>query len=74
MAQLFDAPVVGSGGPDFGDAHHLCPIDKKLWPEVTAVPKMEQGHVQTYMTWVQTAVLCKFSKDTVQMSNIVDSP
>jgi len=67
MVQLFDTAMVGGRGTDLGELHHLCPIDIKFRPKIAGVPKMEQGHVQTDMTGVQTAVLGKLSKGPVQV-------
>ena len=72
MAQFLDAPMIGSCGTDLGKLHHFGPIDVKFRPKVTAVPKMEQAHVKTDMTWVQATVLGKLSKGPVQVSDIID--
>lgn len=72
MAQLFDAAMIGGRGANFGDLHHLCPIDIKFRSKIAAVPKMEQGHVQADMSGVQATVLGNLAKDPVQMGNVID--
>lgn len=72
MAQLFDASMIGGRGTYLGDLHHLCPIDVKFRSKIAAVPKMEQGHVQTDMTGVQAIVLGNLAKDPVQVGNVID--
>lgn len=73
MVQLFDTAVIGGRGTYLGEFHHLSPIDIKFRPKIAGIPKMKQGHVQTDMAGVQTAVLGKLSKGPVQVGNIIDT-
>ena len=72
MVQLFDTAMVGRSGTNLGELHHLRPIDIKFLPEITGIPKMEQGHVETDMARVQTAVFGEFSKGPVQVRDVID--
>jgi hypothetical protein len=72
MVEFLDASMVGGFGPDFGILHNFIPIDKEFRFKVVGVPELEQGHIKTDMSRVESTVLGELPKYPIEMLDIID--
>lgn len=72
MVEFLDTAMVSGFGTDLGKAHDLFPVDIEPIPKEIVVPQLEQGHIQTDMGRVQSAVLGKLVEHAIEVLDIID--
>jgi hypothetical protein len=50
--------VIGRFGTDFANSHYLITINTYWVFEAVAIPELEQGHIQTYVCWIERFIDC----------------
>ena len=71
MVQFFDTTVVGGLWTDFWKLNHFFPVDMEINGEVVIVPQLEQGHVQTDVRGIQTAVFRELQEHGIQVLDVI---
>jgi hypothetical protein len=69
--QIVDTLMVGRFGTDLTDFHQILPADGYGIAEMVDIPKLEKGHIQTYMGRIEPVVCGDAMKKAGEMMDVV---